>query len=190
MLPEVQRKLAGRIQDAISTIIQNRVDIIMLACSQRSKFENWLKFELAAALAQMFGTKSIFIEPPYPSGGKADLSIQAQNQTWYLELKTSNTNWRAGGLENKIRPITKNINEIIEDIHKTREKSHPAIGLMAFVLFPIPVRIWHDERVKLLLHLHRIETQGLLIADSLVDQANFVEITPAYGVLVFVVEAR
>ena len=178
----------NKIQAIIAQIIKNRRDVIELACSRRSKFEHWLKFELAAVLAQMYGASNILIEPPYPSGCKADLSFQAKNTTWYLELKTSNTNWRAVGVENKIRPITKNINSIIKDIHKTRQKSQSARGLVAFVLFPIPIRIWSDEREKLLQHLHRIETQGLLLADSLVDNASFVEVTPAYGVLVFVVE--
>ena len=41
------------------------------------------------------------------------------------------------GVENKTRPITKNITSIIEDAIKL--KSHKGKGIIAFVLFPIKV---------------------------------------------------
>jgi hypothetical protein len=183
-------EIADELLQKITDIIQHRQDVIKLACSQRSKFEHWLKFELAAAIAQSYGANNILIEPPYPTGGKADLSLQAKKQTWYVELKTSNTNWRAEGVENKIRPITMNINNIILDIHKLREKSQPSRGIMAFILFPVPLRIWHDEREKLIRHLDRIEEQCNLAAGSLVKQSNFLQVAPSYGILAFVVEAN
>jgi hypothetical protein len=52
-----------------------------------------------------------------------------------IELKTPNTNYGMSGVENRTRPITKNINSILEDIHKL--KVNNVAGIIAFVLFPV-----------------------------------------------------
>ncbi len=163
--------------------------MISVTVPQRAKYEGWLKTELAAALALHEGVKTVDIEPPYPRGGRADLSFQVDRTTWYVELKTSNTNWRAGGLENKRRPISRNISRIIADIAKLREKCPPAKGLMVFTLFPVPTRIWNHDRAQLSYHLRRIERESDLPHGSLLDHAHFVPLDPHFGVCLFVVEA-
>jgi hypothetical protein len=52
-----------------------------------------------------------------------------------LELKTANTSWKINGVNNGGRPITQNIQSIIKDAEKLDSKN----GIVAFVLFPIPI---------------------------------------------------
>jgi len=54
-----------------------------------------------------------------------------------IELKTMNTNYRCVGAINKTRPITKNVEKIIEDIEKLK-KSKYKYRMMIFVVFPLP----------------------------------------------------
>jgi hypothetical protein len=61
-------------------------------------------------------------------------------------MKTSNVNWRAKGVENRIRPIKKNVDEIIKDIYKPRENCTTAFGLAVFVFFPVPRYIWQNDK--------------------------------------------
>ena len=177
------------IQEIIIQKLINRHNILLLACSQRSKFEQWLKFELADALACHYGFEDVIIEPPYPSSGMADLKIKGPYDTWYIELKTCNTNWRIVGVQNKTRPITKNINGIIDDFYKLKEKCSPHKGILAFILFPIPVQIWTNDKDKLLQHIDRIESECSLDSGSLMRESKFIEVTSDFGVGVFVVEA-
>ena len=172
----------------LKDITLRRTDVMAVAVPQRAKYEGWLKMELAAALAHLEGVQMMDIEPPYPRGGRADLSFQADRTTWYVELKTSNTSWRASGLENRRRPIHKNISRIIADIAKLREKCPPAKGLMVFTLFPVPTRIWNNEREQLRYHLRRIECESGLARDSLLDHSDFVRLDPQFGVCLFVVD--
>ncbi|MCG2767233.1 MAG: hypothetical protein L6435_02470 [Anaerolineae bacterium] len=157
-------------------ITLRRADVMAVAVPQRAKYEGWLKMELAAALALHEGVKTVNIEPPCPRGGRADLSFQVDRMTWYVELKTSNTSWRADGLENRTRPISRNISRIITDIAKLREKCPPDKGLMVFTLFPVPTRIWNHDRAQLSYHLQRIERESGLARDSLLGQCDFVQL--------------
>jgi len=177
------------IKAILKDITLRRTDVMAVAVPQRAKYEGWLKMELAAALDLHEGVKDVNIEPSYPLKGKADLSLRVNRTIWYLELKTSNTNWRATGLENRTRPITLNISQIIADIAKLREKCPPAKGLMVFTLFPVPTRIWDHEREQLSYHLRRIERESDLARDSLLGHCDFVPLHEQFGVCLFVVEA-
>jgi len=177
------------VQVILKDITLHRRDVMSVAVPQRAKYEGWLKMEMAAALALHEDFKDVNIEPSYPLKGKADLSLRVDRTIWYLELKTSNTNWRARGLANRTRPITLNISQIIADIAKLREKCPPAKGLMVFTLFPVPTQIWEEhDRAQLSYHLHRIERESGLVGDSLLGQCDFVRLDPHFGVCLFVVE--
>jgi hypothetical protein len=128
----------------IAAIIENHEDLLALALAQRSKFEGWLKMELAA-MAVREGCKALQLEVPIvgSNGDRADLGFQYEGKKYVLELKTPNTNWRQNGVENRTRPITKNIKSVIEDTKKL--ESLPIPGIVAFTLFPIPV---NDNRWK------------------------------------------
>jgi len=77
---------------------------------------------------------------------------------------------------------------IAEDIVVLREKSAPAHGLAVFCIFPIPNRLWKNTREQSNYHLHRIEEIGKLDENILVDNAQYVEVAPGFGVCTFVVE--
>lgn len=76
------------------------------------------------------------MEPNYSDARRSDLSLVINNQTHFIELKTPNTSWCMVGVATKTRPITKNINSIIEDAYKLRAAA--VVGIVAFVLFPVP----------------------------------------------------
>lgn len=123
----------------IENIIKYRKPIVDLAVKQRSKFEGWLKFEIADSLIKA-GVENIILEAPY-LGMRSDIGFIHGNIQYYLELKTCNTNYRIKDIDNKNRPITKNIDSIIEDVNKLR--NCPGVGLVSFILFPIPI---NDDR--------------------------------------------
>jgi hypothetical protein len=177
------------IKSTLQEIIARRWDVMMLAARQRAKFEGWLKFELAAALSIRNDIQSVDLETQYTTGGKSDLSFKVDGTTWYIEMKTANVSWRADGLESKIRPITRNVSGVIDDIAKLREKCPPSRGLMVFTLFPVPTRIWDHERERLEYHLHRIERESGLTRNMLIDNSDFVMLDEQFGLVFFVLEA-
>ena len=145
-----------QLQRWIIEILQAHPTVMNVALRQRAKFEGWLKFELAAAAAEN-GASEVVIEAGYDAG-RADLSFQYRGDTYYIEMKTPNTNWRIIGIESKHRPITKNISAVAGDAEKL--KSCPGRGILVFVLFPIPQ---HDIRWRH--YLQRIADGARLAAD-------------------------
>lgn len=122
----------------ITQIIQNNEPLISIAVRQRAKFEGWLKFELAA-IAEANGADAVEVETSsHESDNKqrADVSFFYNDVSYDIEIKTPNTNWRTEGVVVAHRPITKNVDEIIQDGNKL--KRSPSNGLVAFVMFPIP----------------------------------------------------
>jgi hypothetical protein len=132
----MERGMHKRVNEWICNIIDNHQIIMSLAMSQRAKFEGWLKFELAEyAISE--GATDVVIEPRINEKflSRADLAFTYNGNRIIIELKTPNTNYRMTGVENRTRPITKNIHSILEDIKKLG--SHGVEGIIAFVLFPV-----------------------------------------------------
>jgi len=178
-----------RVREALKEILVRRQDVIMLAARPKSKFEHWLKFELGVALSAAPGIQNLKLEEPFPrSSERSDLSLEVNGSKWYVELKTANTNWQAQGVEEKTRPITKNISSIISDIEKLRTKCLSSSGIAAFVLFPVPTRIWKHEPEKLLYHLQRIEDACKITKGTLLEEAEFIVLDPEFGIALFVVQ--
>lgn len=169
-------------------LIRNRGDLIRIACQQRAKFEGWLKFELAVALAEDPQISQVAVEVGYSQGGRSDISFFHGAEQWFVELKTTNTNWRVKGVEDRHRPITKNVNAIIDDIHMLQEKSPPARGLVVFIVFPVPVAIWNGDREKLAAHLKRIEQETSIPTGHFLGLAEFLPLTDRFGLCIFVDE--
>lgn len=176
------------VRQFLNNILLQRNDVAILACKQRAKFEGWLKFELAAALVENEEVTQVVLEDSYSTTGRSDLSVIYQKVKWFVEMKTANTNWRAIGLENVTRPVTRNIDGIIDDIKVLKLKCPPDKGIAVFVIFPIPVRIWDFETNKLTYHLHRIEEGTGLTKGSLLLNADFIDVTDKFGIGSFVVE--
>jgi hypothetical protein len=124
------------VRDWISHAISSRPVLIGLALRQRAKFEGWLKFELAErALAA--GSLNVELEASLPSGNsKCDLAFTSRGIRYFVELKTPNTNWRMPGVVKVHRPITNNVESIIDDGRKLT--SAHVNGILAFAMFPIP----------------------------------------------------
>lgn len=136
------------LNELIVRILKDNEDLVFIAIRQRAKFEGWLKFELARKLQLSYS--DLKVEYPYPDENKKHADIYANNA--FIELKTSNTNYRFDKCESLTRPITKNISSIITDINKLRDiKNYKKY--IAFVLFPI------DEEEQYLEHIKRIENE-------------------------------
>ena len=66
---------------------------------------------------------------------RTDITFFHDENLFSIELKTPNTNWRIDGINVSTRPITKNIQSVIDDAKKLNSSQ----GIVAFVLFPIPL---------------------------------------------------
>lgn len=115
-----------------STLLKN-VSLLSIAIKQRAKFEGWLKMELAYQLAQ--NNQQTTVEHKIGNN-----SIDLLSNNCLIELKTPNTNYIVSGVINKTKPITDNINSILDDIHKLQSiKVNAGYShyYVAFVLFPL-----------------------------------------------------
>jgi len=92
----------------------------------RAKFEGWFKVELCGILSRY--TKNIT-----PEKDRIDIVFD----DWALELKTSNTNYRYENVENKTRPVTKNVTSIIKDIVDLRNNKNYKNKAVVFIIFPL-----------------------------------------------------
>lgn len=141
------------VRKGIVRILGNNTLLLRIPIRQRAKFEGWLKFELAHYLEEI-GAKNVEVESKVPNGrDRADIAFLNNGEAYTLELKTPNTNWKVKGVKRNTRPITKNVQSIIADAKKLNSEN----GVMAFVLFPVPVG---DNRWEM--YLNRInEETGL-----------------------------
>jgi len=125
----------SNLKGMIASVLEAHSEVLAIALRQRAKFEGWLKLELAATAAQ-HGYTSVELETPLPTnrGERADIGFHQGAEKYVVELKTPNSNWRFEGIENRTRPITKNIKSIIDDVEKLRKVKN---SIVAFTLFPI-----------------------------------------------------
>lgn len=145
-----------QLQHWITDILRAHPGVMDVALRQRAKFEGWLKFELAAMVIAQ-GATDLIIEATYDAG-RADLSFRYGGETYFIEMKTPNTNWRIAGVQSKQRPITKNIHAIIADADKLQ--ACPGRGILVFVLFPVP-----QQDLRWRQHLQRIASDAHLQVD-------------------------
>ncbi len=173
--------LEAVIRETLQEILSRRQDVLQIALPLRAKFEHWLKWELAAALKKR-NFQDVKVEEQFgPTHERSDVSATYQSQRIHIELKTANTNWRAEGLANKNRPITKNIDGIIHDIKKARQAGLNQLGIIGFVLFPVPVRLWQTERSQMREHFQRIEQEGGLRHGEIEAATEYLSCVSDYG---------
>ncbi|MEO9885010.1 MAG: hypothetical protein ABJR05_08665 [Balneola sp.] len=123
------------VRKCIVDILSTRNGLLKIPVRQRAKFEGCLKFELASHLEKI-GAENVEVESKaFHRRDRTDITFFWQEEPYSLELKTSNTNWKIDGVNSSTRPITKNIKSIVKDAEKLNSES----GIVAFVLFPIPL---------------------------------------------------
>lgn len=91
----------------------------------RSKFEGWLKVEMINCLSQQFMDVT-------PENNRVDITFE----DWAVELKTVNTNFRFPNVQNRTRPITRNVQSVINDITKLNQIDTPNKAVV-FIAFPV-----------------------------------------------------
>ena len=155
---EVMRSLMKE----VSNILSSRRELVWIAIRQRAKFEGWLKFELAHALEKAQSYSNVRVEEPYLKGSnkKADIAFTFKGRKCFLQLKTCNTNWRVDSVEVKTRPITENIDGVIDDIEEMRRIKKPALGIALMVLFPVDIKKSLD---KIANDIRRIKNGEMLL---------------------------
>lgn len=116
--------LAKLIFDEIKPKLENSQGLSIFA-KERAKFEGWLKVELCDSLSNCF-------EDVIPEKNRIDVTFE----NWAIELKTVNTNIRYKNVKNKIRPIAKNRQGVIDDIKKLKSIDYPNRATL-FIVFPI-----------------------------------------------------
>lgn len=146
------------ITEGIIEVLDTHKDLLKIALRQKAKFEGWLKFELAYYL-ETKGMREVAVETAVAyRRDRRDITFFHNESFYTIELKTSNTNWKSDGIKNSTRPITMNIQSIIKDAFKLNSTQ----GIVAFILFPIPIK---DRRWEA--YIDRIVTEtGIAICKS------------------------
>lgn len=119
---------------------------LAIFAKERAKFEGWLKVELCESLSRYF----INI---IPEKNRIDITFD----DWVIELKTVNTNIRYENVINKHRPITMNIDDVINDIINLKSVNYINKGML-FIVFPI-----EHNNPNWQLHLNRIKNKLMKI---------------------------
>ncbi len=155
------------VREWITTVLDHHPSVLAIAIRQRAKFEGWLKSELAAHAEQQ-GALAVQVEASFTNVTlnlcRSDITFYYDDKRYDVELKTPNSNWRIPGVLNTTRPITQNIDEIINDGKKL--KGSGGVGIIAFVLFPVPTQ--DRQWIK---YLERIAT-SLSIPLSQIDHSS------------------
>ena len=133
-------------EEVPSTIIRHNG--LKFFIKNRSKFEGWFKVELCDILSKY--TNNII-----PEKDRIDIVFDE----WALELKTSNTNYRYTGVENRSRPITKNVNSIIKDIQDLKRNENYDKRAVVFIIFPLSkdTSAWNTHILKISSELQELK---------------------------------
>jgi hypothetical protein len=118
------KTLSSTILPELKEKMENHKGLAIFA-RERAKFEGWLKVEVCGLLAKYF-------ENVLPEKEWIDITFE----DWAIELKTVNTNIRYKNAKNKHRPITRNVQGVIEDIEKLSKTDYTNKSVL-FVVFPI-----------------------------------------------------
>jgi hypothetical protein len=135
--------LANTIFEELKPKLENN-DGLAIFAKNRAKFEGWLKVELCGSLSKYFGD----IVPEHDTPLKKKIDIVFKN--WAVQLKTVNTNYRYRGVEIKTRPITMNIQGVIEDIGILKSTDYENEAIL-FLAFPVTHdnEYWQDHYQKI-----------------------------------------
>lgn len=155
-------KLAEIIFKEMVPKLENNNGVAIFA-NERAKFEGWLKVELCESMSKFFPTVT-------PEKDRIDITFD----NWAIELKTVNTNYRYKTVKNKTRPITMNVQGVIDDIEKLKSTNYDCKAIL-FVVFPVT---HNNENWKK--HLRKISK---LLKDVKYREFKFKNVVP--GVIYF-----
>jgi CCR4-NOT transcriptional regulation complex NOT5 subunit len=149
------KQVLETILDDLKTKLENSKGIDVFV-KKRAKFEGWLKVEIVNILCNRIPDKTDKIIPE-----KYHVDIVFDDSA--LELKTVNTSYRRKGVENKIRPLTFNIDQLTADIKKLRylQKGDIKNKAVLFVVFPLPENSIEEFEAKHLTKLS-VEKQDIM----------------------------
>lgn len=133
--------------------------VLEVAMVQRAKFEGWLKLELAYALRQ-HNVECALEVPVDGTSYRADIGAKfPDGERVLVMLKTVNTNFGFSGIESRTRPITRNIDGVIDDLNKLSGAQGRTARLVAFTVAPVHADEGRRDR-QLHGYLQRIEERG------------------------------
>ncbi len=107
----------------MKSVLESNQGLYIFA-KERAKFEGWLKVEICKILSKQF-------EDVIPEKDRIDIIFQ----NWVIELKTINTNYRYKNVKRKNRPITRNIQRLLDDIKKLKSINYTNKAVL-FIVFP------------------------------------------------------
>ncbi len=151
-----------QLQQVVFTEIKEKLENhegLTIFANERAKFEGWLKVELVRTLKASKEYKlEVLPEQSNPKGKskkyKIDVIIEDE---WGIQLKTINTNYRFEGVKKVKTPITKNIDDLLDDIDKLRKSKYNNKAIL-FVVFPLDLeknkKYWNK-------HVDKIENRGV-----------------------------
>lgn len=118
---------------------------------KRAKFEGWVQVELCESLSKI----STDVVPEKSYRGKDDNKLKRTDiviNDYAIELKTINTSYKTKDIDTKSKPITKNIDGIIDDINKLKKANYTGKAVI-FIVFPLettPCKEWNKHMKKIL----------------------------------------
>lgn len=132
---------------------------VFIFAKERAKFEGWLKVELCGILSKYF-------PDVVPERDRIDITFD----DWAIELKTINTNYRfkKEGVMNKTRPITRNVEGVINDVKKLKS-THYNNKAVLFVVFPVipSHKDWERHLEKISSHLRKLQFKKFKFRNSI-----------------------
>jgi hypothetical protein len=153
------------VRQAIVEILKENTQLLRIPIRQRAKFEGWLKFQLAHHL-EIRGMAHVEVESRSGFGRyRNDVTFFSGGEPYSVELKTPTANWQLGGVSLARRHLTEGIQAVIEDAEKLNSPS----GIVAFVLFPVPVG---DDRWQAYLYRINEKTQLRLTREENCELIN------------------
>ena len=107
---------------------------------KRAKFEGWVKVELARIFSELGyevePEKLYFIDKEHQvERHQVDLFSESGNTGLCVELKTVNTSYKGILAKKKTRPITMNVNSVLEDLEKLSAIKGANPQVECYVLF-------------------------------------------------------
>ncbi|EDM24610.1 hypothetical protein CMTB2_03803 [Caminibacter mediatlanticus TB-2] len=117
----------------ISKKINNKKGLEVFAI-HRAKFEGWLKVEICDILLSF--TQEVKVEYG-KNGKKIDIFFKYNKCGYYIELKTINTSYKCNYVVRKNKPITNNLESVINDINKLKNLKN-GNKYIFFIVFLLP----------------------------------------------------